>query len=273
MKKLNDGTRKASVGSAADSPTAKEKPVNRLSRPTVPAQVKKLLDLRRQREKAHAVPKTVGLDARVIIVEGIAGAGKDTFQSYLKDQLKGREVYNYSEGDLLHSWKHFSIRGILELRVKFEKLFVMHLRAFLSRERDAVFLLNRFHLSTYVALLVRQPELANEYDEVIRLLKTLPVHVFILQVDETEIDRRSSHPERSAVYRKLQDQLTRNDGFSDRAEKYKSQQRLILETARKLGIPYSVIQVSRSTREWRQVSTSSAEAKPPAPLGSVEKSR
>jgi thymidylate kinase len=273
MKKNNDGTRKGSVGSAADSPAAKEKPMNRLSRPTVPSHVKNLLELRRQRDKAQTPAETLGLDARVIIVEGIAGAGKDTFQAYLKEKLKGREVYNYSEGDLLHSWKHFSIRGILELRVKFEKLFVLHLREFLSREKDAVFLLNRFHLSTYVALRVRQPELTKEYDEVIRLLKTLPVHVFILQVDESEIDRRSSHAERSRVYRKLQQQLTRNDGFSSRAEKYKAQQRLILDTARELQLPYSVIQISASRREWRQVSTTAAEPRARAQLGSVEKSR
>src|SRR5689334_20393865 len=132
MKKINDGTRKASVGSAADSPAAKEKPMNRLSRPTVPAHVKNLLELRRQRDKGQQ-PEGVVLDARVLVVEGVAGSGKDTFQSYLRKNLKGRDVYDYSEGELLHSWKHFPIDGILRLRMKFLKLFVEYIRDTLLR--------------------------------------------------------------------------------------------------------------------------------------------
>ena len=272
MKKINDGPRKGSVGSAADSPMAKGKAVNRLSRPTVPAHVKNLLELRRERDKSRAPAEILGLSARVIIVEGIAGAGKDTFQAYLKEKLKGRDVYDYTEGELLHSWKHFSIRGILEFRVKFEKVFAMHLREVIRRDKNAVFLLNRFHLSTSVAILARQPDLAKPYEEVIEILKTLPVHVFIVQVDEREIEKRSTHAERDGVYRKLQEQLTQNDGFSSRAEKYKSQQKLILKTAERLQIPYSVIQLSGSRRDWQQIEVKITQRKAGAPWQSIHKS-
>src|SRR6266404_9185006 len=64
------------------------------------------------------------LDARVLIIEGISGSGKDTFQTYLKKKLKDRDVYDYSEGELLQSWNQLQIRGIFRLRVKFMKLFV-----------------------------------------------------------------------------------------------------------------------------------------------------
>src|SRR5438128_8377379 len=136
------------------------------------------------------------VDSRVLIVEGISGSGKDTFQAYLKEKLKGRDVYDYSEGELLHSWKHFPIEGILKLRIKFMRLFVNHVRDVVSRDENAVFLLNRFHLSTYVTTIIRQPELEREYNEIINVLRTLPVHVFILQLDENEIDKRSLHAER-----------------------------------------------------------------------------
>src|SRR5215210_2494215 len=43
--------------------------------------------------------------SRVLISEGIPGSGKDTFQAYLNEWLKNRVVYDYSEGELLHSWK------------------------------------------------------------------------------------------------------------------------------------------------------------------------
>jgi thymidylate kinase len=253
MKKISDGTRKASVGSAADSPAAKAKAVNRLSRPTVPAHVKNLLELRRQRDKAQTPAETLGLDARVIIVEGIAGSGKDTFQSHLRQNLKGRDVYDYSEGELLHSWKHFPIDGILRLRIDFLKRFVEYIRDTLRRNERAVFLLNRFHLSTYVTTVTRQPELEAEYNEVIAALKALPVHVFLLQLDEQEIEKRSAHPERSKAYRDLQQQMVSKDGFRDRLQRYRWQQKLMLQTAKKQQIPFSIVAVTGADRNWQTV--------------------
>jgi thymidylate kinase len=186
------------------------------------------------------------LDSRVLIVEGISGSGKDTFQGYLKKKLKGRDVYDYSEGDLLHSWKHFPIEGILALRVKFMKLFVNYVRDIVHRDKNAVFLLNRFHLSTYVTTIIRQPELEGQYDAIINVLRTLPVYVFILQLDENKIERRSLHSERSRAWQKLQQQMVTKDGFRDRLERYTWQQKLMLEVAKRQQIPYSLIKFPRA---------------------------
>ena len=183
------------------------------------------------------------LASRVLIIEGIAGSGKDTLQTYLKKKLKGRVVYDYSEGELLHSWKHFPIEGILKLKVKFMELFIKHAKDVVSRDDNAVFLLNRFHLSTYVSIVTRQPELERDYNLIIKDLRTLPVHVFILQLDENEIEKRSLHSERSGIWQKLQQQMAVKDGFPNRLEKYTAQQRLIIETAKRQQIPYSVIKV------------------------------
>jgi thymidylate kinase len=179
--------------------------------------------------------------SRILILEGISGSGKDTFQTHLKKKLKGRDVYDYSEGEVLHSWKQLQIEGIFELRVKFMKHFVNYVRDIVSRDENAVFLLNRFHLSTYASTIIQQPKLEQEYDEIINILKTLPVHVFILQVDENEIEKRSLHPERSSAWQKFQQQIAEKAGFRDRLEK---QQKIILEAARRQQIPYSVIRVS-----------------------------
>jgi thymidylate kinase len=181
------------------------------------------------------------LDARVLIIEGISGSGKDTFQAYLRDRLDDRDVYDYSEGELLQSWKHLQIKGIFEVRVKFMKLFVNYVKDIVSRNENAVFLLNRFHLSTYGSTIVKQPELEREYDEIINVLRTLPVHVFILQLDETEIRERSLHPERSTAWKKHQQQIAEKEGFRDRLERHIWQQKLILEAAKGQQIPYSVI--------------------------------
>jgi thymidylate kinase len=180
-------------------------------------------------------------DSRVLIIEGISGSGKDTFQAYLKRKLEDRDVYDYSEGELLHSWKQLQIEGILKLRVRFMKLFVNHVRGVINRNKNAVFLLNRFHLSTYVSTITQQPQLEKEYDEIINVLRTLSVHVFILILDEKEIAERSLHPERSTAWRRHQRQIVKKDGFGDALGRHVWQQTLILETAERQQIPYSII--------------------------------
>jgi thymidylate kinase len=189
-----------------------------------------------QNQESYLLDRIV-LKSRVIVVEGISGSGKDTFQAYLKEKLKGRDVYDYSEGDVLHSWKQLQIEGIFELRIKFMKLFVNYIKDVVSRDENAVFLLNRFHLSTCG----QQPKLGREYDEVINVLRTLPVHIFILQVDENEMERRSLHPERSGAWQRFQQRIAAKDSFRDRLER---QQRVILETAKRQQIPYSVIKLT-----------------------------
>jgi hypothetical protein len=120
------------------------------------------------------------------------------------------------------------------------KLFVNHVKKIVSRDENAVFLLNRFHLSTYASTIIQQPKLEKEYDEIINILRTLSVHVFILQLDENEIEKRSLHPERSGAWQKFQQQIVEKDSFRDRLER---QQRLILEAAKRQQIPYSIIKL------------------------------
>lgn len=196
------------------------------------------------------------LDSRVLIIEGISGSGKDTFQTYLKRKLKGRDVYDYSEGELLQSWNQLQIGGIFKLRIKFMKLFVSYIKHIVNRDENAVFLLNRFHLSAYVMTVIQQPKLEKEYDEIIHVLRTLPVHVFILRLAENEIEKRSLHPERSGAWQKVQQQIVKKEGFRDRLERYIWQQGLILEAAEKQQIPYSVIKVPPTQEiggEWVRV--------------------
>jgi thymidylate kinase len=234
----------------------------------VPVHVQNLLQLRRLQDEDSYFLEKIALDSRVLIIEGISGSGKDTLQAYLKDKLKGRDVYDYSEGELLHSWKHFSIEGLLKIKVKFMKVFVNYLKDIVSRDENAVFLLNRFHLSTYVSVIIRQPELEREYDEIINVLRKLPVHVFILQLEENEIEKRSFHSERSGAWRKLQQQMVTKDGFRNRLDKYISQQRLIIEAAKRQQIPYSVIKFPYAPENSRRIGPKNLpeKARPPSNL-------
>ena len=195
---------------------------------------------RRPKDQESYLLDRIALESRVIVVEGIAGSGKDMFEAYLKEKLQGRDLYDYSEGEVLNSWKQLQIEGIFELRIKLMKLFVSYIKNVLSRDENAVFLLNRFHLSTYASTIIQQPNLRREYDEIINILRTLPVHVFILQVNENEVEKRSLHPERSGAWQKFQQRIVEKESFRDRLVR---QQKLILEAAKRQQIPHSVIKL------------------------------
>lgn len=201
----------------------------RSERPILPQLIESVHD-----KNSYLIDK-IASRSRVLIVEGISGSGKDTFQAYLKKKLQDRDVYDYSEGEVLTSWKQLQIEGIFELRIKFMKLFTNHIRDIISRESNSVFLLNRFHLSAYA----QQPQVGTEYSEIINILKTLPVHIFILRVDANDIEQRSLHPERSGAWRRFQQQI--GASFRERLERQQSE---ILELARRQGLPYSVIRLT-----------------------------
>ena len=201
-------------------------------------------------QDAHELNQIVSA-SRILIIEGISGSGKDTFQKYLKPRLINRDVYDYSEGELLQSWNQLQIKGIFKLRIKFMRLFVDYAKAIVNRDKRAVFLLNRFHLSAYAMTVAQQPKLEKDYDEIIHTLRTLPVHVFILQLDESEIEKRSLHPERSGAWEKFQQEIVQREGFRSRLHRYAWQQELMLKLAERQQIPYSVIKSGPKLRnEW-----------------------
>jgi len=207
-----------------------------------------LKPLSRQQETRLA---KIALNSRVIIIEGISGSGKDTLQNYLKRKLAGLNLYDYSEGEVLHSWKQLQIKGISELRIRFMKNFVNFMSDIIHQDNHAVFLLNRFHLSTYASTILEHPELGSQYTEIVDGLRALPVHIFILQLDESEIEKRSFHPERTGAWRKFQQQIVQQHNFRERLE---TQQKVILDAAVKQGIPYSVVKLSYP-REFREGET------------------
>ena len=98
---------------------------------------------RRIREPNAYFLEKVALNSRVLIIEGISGSGKDTFQTYVKNMLGNRDVYDYSEGEVLHSWKQLQIEGIFELRIKFMKCFVSYVRDIVISRRERSFSLEQ----------------------------------------------------------------------------------------------------------------------------------
>lgn len=202
---------------------------------------------RSQPQDPYKFLKKTALESRVIIIEGISGSGKDTFQSYFRNLIEGRDIYDYSEGELMQSWKQLQIKGIFKLRINYMKLFTRFVKETIDQNAQATFLLNRFHLSTYASTIIHQPKLQEEYDEIINVLRTLPVHVFILRLDPDEMEERSLHPERSTTWQKYQKQIIKREGFGDTLQRHIWQQDLILQKAEGQQLPYSVIEIPASS--------------------------
>ena len=186
------------------------------------------------------------LDNRVLIIEGISGSGKDTFQTYLKKKLKDRNVHDYSEGELLWSWKHQQIKDIFKMQIRLMRNFLDYVAVTLERDDKALFLLNRFHLSTYTMYMTginEQATLKREYNMIIKALRALPTHVFLLQLMEGEMEARSSHPERGSAWRRFQQHILEREGFGNFVKRNVTLQKAMIETAVRQKIPFSIFRL------------------------------
>jgi thymidylate kinase len=190
----------------------------------------------------HTIEK-IALQSRVLIIEGISGSGKDTLQKYLKSKLRARVVHDYSEGELLLSWNQRPIKDIFKMQIRLMKNFLDYVAMTLERDDKAVFLLNRFHLSTYTMGVTEQPKLERQYNIVLKILRTLPTHVFILQLMENEIESRSSHPERGAAWHKFQQHVLEREGFQNFVKRNALLQKAMVETAIRQDIPFSILRL------------------------------
>ena len=226
------------------NPDKKDGPISRLEQPMLRKVVEQHgIRLRRPQEKDSYFLERIALASRVLIVEGISGSGKDTFQRYLKSQLRGRDVYEYSEGEVLLSWNQRPIKDIFRMQIRLMRNFLDYVAVTLERDDKAVFLLNRFHLSTYTMGVTEQPKLEREYNIVLKKLRTLPTHVFILQLMEGEIESRSSHPERGAAWQKFQQHILEREGFQNFVKRNSLLQNAMIETAIRQKIPFSIFRL------------------------------
>jgi hypothetical protein len=88
-----------------------------------------------------------------------------------------------------------------------------------------------------------QPQLEREYNIILKTLRTLPAHVFILQLMESEIESRSSHPERGAAWHKFQQHILKREGFQNFLKRNILLQKAMVETAIHQQIPFSIFRL------------------------------
>ena len=184
--------------------------------------------------------------SRIIILEGISGSGKDTFQKYLKSKLRGRVVHDYSEGELLWSWKHQQIKDICKMQIRLMRNFLEYVALTIQRDDKAIFLLNRFHLSTYTMYtrgITEKATLRREYNMVVKALRALPTHVFLMQLMEAEMEARSAHPERGLAWHQFQQHILQREGFGNFVKRNVILQKAMIEAAIRQNVPFSILRL------------------------------
>ena len=132
------------------------------------------------------------------------------------------------------------------MQIRLMRNFLDYVAVTLERDDKALFLLNRFHLSTYsmyATEITEQATLEREYNLVVEALRALPTHVFLLQLMENEMEVRSSHPERGVAWHKFQQHIIEREGFGNFVKRNVTLQNTMIETALRQNIPFSLLQL------------------------------
>jgi deoxyadenosine/deoxycytidine kinase len=182
-------------------------------------------------------------NTRVIILEGIAGSGKTTLLDYLIKQFKVPRVYVYLEQELLLGWKHIHLPHVSALRINYINLFLDELENNLEKKKDAIFILERFHLSMKILEWEFENNFEVEYGKIVERLKQLPVYILISELKDQQIKDRMHHRERSRQWREYCAEKLVLRGFKDLESVSVAQQKAFFKAADEQGIPYAAVQV------------------------------
>jgi len=186
-------------------------------------------------------------DKRIIVIEGIAGSGKDTIQQKLLDYYNKRNftIYSFTEEELLFSWKHFWIKNVEIHRIKYLHSLLDYIEESIKSNSKNVFILNRFHI-TYAIFSSYNKEAKKLYDKLVERLRRLPVQIFIGKLNRSDIERRASHSERKeGIWKIHQQKRLKLAGVSSLLELYTKEQETIFKIAKKQGISYTTFQLKR----------------------------
>ncbi len=183
-------------------------------------------------------------NSRIFIIEGIAGAGKNTLHQQLKEKLSNKLVYDYPEEAMLFSWKHGWIPGIDTMRLTFYEHFLDYCDQILSENVNSVFIVDWFHISHLIFLKLTDTKSNNRFRIIIERLKKLSTFVFIPIIDDSLIEARSAHIERvEPIWQIHLQKRLKQSGCTTLTEMYGAEQKKIISLAQAQDLPYSVVNV------------------------------
>ncbi len=184
-------------------------------------------------------------DTQIFVIEGIAGAGKNTLHKELLSELSDKLVYDFPEEDLLNGWKHVWIPNITEMRIKLMNNILDYCSEVLEQHKNAIFIFQRFHLSS-VILDFKKTDVENnpEYIKVLDRLRQFKTHVFLPVLDESDIEHRSAHKERLAeIWQIHLQKRLQQKGVQNLTDLYKVEQKAYLDLVQKQNLPHSTVRV------------------------------
>jgi len=186
-----------------------------------------------------AMPPEIRSACRIIVIEGIPGAGKSTLARSLERGVAGRRVVSFGESSLLHGWQHTYLPGIHDLRLQLYARLLDHIEERTSAEGDLLFVLTRLHLS--FVLLGGDPALP-AYTHVLSRLQRCNTHVLVPVVPDAAIEARARHHERDdwQWHAHLQRRLA-NAGCADLHTLYGGYQLALLQLLRSQPLEYTLL--------------------------------
>jgi hypothetical protein len=185
----------------------------------------------------------------IYIVEGVAGSGKDTLcgQIVLSLHPEERRVLVFPEEAVLATWLYYFVPGIHETRLDLTERLVAYMHDTQSQDRDAAFVLNRFHVSHAVwraELKVDTPALQERHQRLVDSMRSLPLRIFQTLLPEADADARASHLERrDRAWEAFLAQRVAYHGETSAGQSYLSQQDAMSAVLERDGLPYRAVTV------------------------------
>jgi hypothetical protein len=179
------------------------------------------------------------IKSRIIIIEGVPGAGKTNLQERLRQAASGRRASFYPEEALLFGWIHAWLPGIDALRLSLMNRVLDHIELSLTEYPESLFVLTRFHLS--YLLFATAPDM-QAYDGLIRRLRELSALVLVPQLPQAAIASRAIHVERTDPQwqEHLHKRLERS-GFRDISSMYAAEQNKVRQLLATQQLQYEIL--------------------------------
>jgi hypothetical protein len=178
--------------------------------------------------------------AKVIIIEGVPGAGKTTLQKRLRQGARGRFVSVFPEEALLFGWVHAWLPGIDAIRMSLMHRMIDHIEHSLAESPELSFVLNRFHISYFI--FATAPDMA-AYDLLLERLRGLDVLVLVPQISPAAIAERAVHIERvDPLWQAHLNKRLENSGCRDIAAMYTQEQKKVRQLLKTQHLPYEILE-------------------------------
>lgn len=178
-------------------------------------------------------------NTKIIILEGVPGAGKNTIQTQIKEVLSDKLIYEFDEQEVLFSWKHGWLQNIDEMRLTFYENFLSYCEDITTQNPNSVFVVNRFHISYKIFTKLNDQKSSDRYTAILDRLKKLSAFVVVPILPEHHIEQRAKHVERvDPIWQNHLNKRLEQRGFSTLQDMYMAEQIKIQDIIKEQEINY-----------------------------------